>query len=113
MDIFIAIVVVLLLSVVLIFFRVRVYRYELTDFGLVVSLFGVLKLMTVPYKNMVGVRVIRSWDLSAAGWWPLLLKNRFSLDVVLINVDVGFFRSIVITPDSPQDFVEKLLKCRR
>jgi len=90
----------------------RAYKYELTDLGLVVSLFGVLKVATIPYGNVTRVRVIHSWEVSGAGWWPLLLKSRFSLDVVLINVEVGFFRSIVITPESPQDFVEELLEMR-
>lgn len=112
MNLLIASLVVLLLVGVLLSGRASVYKYKIDRNALVVSFFDLFDLYSIPYADMSDARVARFWDHSVSGWMPLLLKNRFAIDVVVISRGDGFFRKIVLTPRLPYNFVAELLLAR-
>lgn len=112
MNLFIASLVMLVLMWILVSGRASVYRYRMDQDALIVRFFNLFDLYSVPYMDMSDVRVARSWDYSSSGWMPLLLKNRFAIDVVVVCRVNGFFRKIVLTPEHPHDFVAALHAAR-
>ncbi|MFD0326647.1 hypothetical protein [Lysobacter gummosus] len=87
---------------------VRLYRYELGDRAFSVSLFGRYEIVSIRYEEMAEVTVAKWWELNSAGWWPLLLKDRFASEVVVIERRGGLQRCVVVTPERPQEFVARI-----
>ncbi|QWP78182.1 hypothetical protein J5226_07235 [Lysobacter sp. K5869] len=83
----------------------RLYRYELGERSFSVKLFGRYELVSIRFEEMLELKVAKWWDVTSAGWSPLLLKDHFALEVVVIKRKDGLYRQVVVTPDNPREFV--------
>lgn len=92
---------------------VRLYRYELGGRSFSVKLFGKYELISIGFEEIVEINVAKWWDVTSAGWSPLLLKDRFSLEVVVIKRRHGLYRHIVVTPEKPREFVALIVLRKR
>ncbi|MBN7135717.1 hypothetical protein A7A76_13375 [Lysobacter enzymogenes] len=84
---------------------VRLYRYELGEHSLSVKLFGKFELVSIRFEDVLEAKVARWWEVTSAGWSPLLLKDRYALEMVVIKRKDGLYRNVVVTPDNPREFV--------
>jgi hypothetical protein len=94
------------------FFGRLVVSYKITDSSIEVRLFGLVSESKTQLKDIVEVRKVTLGEMlplknpKSIGWFRL--GNRFWSDGVLIRRKRGFFRSFVISPDKPDEFVTEL-----
>lgn len=94
------------------FFGRWVVSYRITNSSIEVRLFGLICESKTQLKDVVEVRKVSFADLlpwnnfESVGWFRL--GNRLWTDGVLIRRSRGVFRSFVISPDEPDQFIREI-----
>jgi hypothetical protein len=87
-------------------------RYKITDSSIEVRLFGLIPQSKTRLKDIVEVRKVSFNELlpwknpKSIGWFRL--GNRLRADGVVIRRNRGIFRTFVISPNEPDEFVRAL-----
>lgn len=84
-----------------------IYDYRLTGDSLEILLFRVFPVYRVPFKEIESV-YMTSWNQAKLGFSTLRLGNRFARRFVVIRRKSGSLRVLVITPDRPEEFVNRV-----
>lgn len=82
------------------------YDYRLEDHGVVVKVLGCIRLTTFRFDKMDDIRVVRWFELGIGGA-VLRLGNRLGGTCVLLTMNKGLFRRIVITPRDAVSFAAR------
>lgn len=94
------------------FFGRLIVSYKITDSSVEVRLFGLIPESKTRLTDIVEVRKVSFSELlpwrnpKSVGWFRL--GNRLWADGVLIRRSRGIFRTFVISPDKPDEFVEEV-----
>ena len=84
------------------------YNYRLTEKSVQVVLFGSLPLFSIQYKNIKSAQNVALTETLWPNLFILRFGNRIFGGVVLIKKNNGLVRSILITPDDPEEFTNSI-----
>ena len=88
--------------------RLITYRFRDSDFQ--VAAFGLIPIKVITYKSVAEVREINFIDTFRLSAPPLALGNRLTNKCVLVRRSSGLFKNVIVTPDTPEQFVADLKK---
>ena len=89
-----------------------IVRYKITDSSIEVRLFGLIPQSKTQLNEILEVRKVAFGELlpwknpKSLGWFRL--GNRLWADGLLIQRSRGIFRTFVISPDKPDEFLKEL-----
>jgi hypothetical protein len=90
-----------------------IYGFRVKDRAVEVVLFKIVPIYRLSVDDIMLVEA-RSWlDFGITGFTALRMTNHFTLRGVLIQKRKGLFRHIVIAPDDPGAFVERVAESQR
>ena len=81
----------------------RCGKYRITDDSIEFVMFGHLRVWRCSFENISDIRLVSFARLLVTP--ALHLMNRPFAQYVLVRTRRGVFRSVVITPDRPQEFL--------
>lgn len=110
MSILIAVIGAALILLLVMFALKYIYDYEIRDQCIQISLFRLIPLSRIKYRDIDSISVISFLEIGLAGL-TLRLGNRFIKSAVLIQKKRGF-RRVIITPAWPEEFVSNVFKKR-
>jgi hypothetical protein len=97
-----------LLTFVILQFALRfIYSYDIKNGAIRIVLFSVIPVARIPISGVVQVACASPRSLWLNPWYALRLGNRLFGAAILIKRRRGLIRSIVITPDDPDRFIEQ------
>jgi hypothetical protein len=83
-----------------------IYGYKLTSDGIWIVLFNLVPVYKIPFKNVTNIHKCSFLEVGPHKITLLRLGNRLWGNFVLIKKS-GVVRSIVITPNNAEEFVER------
>ncbi|HVN64507.1 MAG TPA: hypothetical protein VMT58_07700 [Candidatus Binataceae bacterium] len=89
-----------------------VCQYRLNERGFEVLLFGGMPIVRIGLSEIIGVRVAPPAE-QYKPWVGFPSGNRLWGDCVVITKKRGFWRSVIVTPDDPTEFVNQLKELLR
>jgi len=89
-----------------------VYGYDIRDGRVRFLLFRSVPLFGIPISEIWEVRECSGRDLWKPGF-ALRFGNRLWGNCVMIQKKSGLFRSVIITPDNAQEFIERIQEAKR
>jgi len=103
-----ALLIVSFLVVLLLSRRMYLYAYTQDDGAISVKIFSVFTIFRIRYDNILDARACPWWEVWSTGFIPLVLKNRFATRFVAVRLKSGFFRFVILTPTSPDNFAKSV-----
>ena len=96
----------ILLATILFQYSARhVYNYEINESDIKIVLFGTLPIVRLPFSDIIEVREISFKEALTNNFFALRFGNRVWGSIVLIRKSTGLFKSIIITPDNYETFM--------
>ena len=105
----------IVLSIIVIYLRQIIGRYiivyKIKKDGISISYFGIFPIMKVKYNNIKNIYKT-SLNMNISNILSITIVNRISKEPVIIEKKKAFvlFRTIIISPDNPDQFIEKVLE---
>jgi hypothetical protein len=97
---------IILLALVIAYISRVLFRYELRNSAIHITLFSIIPIISIPYKNIVKVSKV-SPPVITASFRALFLSDRWLGPQVCIEKNNGWYRSIYISPKNIEDFITK------
>jgi hypothetical protein len=91
-----------------------VYNYRVNDSGIKIVVLGTLPIIRMPFSDIIEIRKISLKEaLLANEFSTLRFGNRILGDIVLIRKSKGLFKTIIITPDNSEMFINDVNQHRK
>ncbi len=90
-----------------------IYSYDVEGGTIRIILFSAIPVARIPISDVVQVTRASPRGLWLNPWYALRLGNRIFGHAVLIKRRDGWIKSIVITPDDPDQFIDEFNRARR
>jgi hypothetical protein len=113
-SLFVAALGALALAILVVQFGLRhIYSYDIKNGAIRVVLFYAIPVFRIPLSEVVQVTRSPPRGLWLNPWYALRLGNRIFGGVILVQKQRGSFKSIVITPDDPDLFIDQYNQAKR
>jgi hypothetical protein len=87
-----------------------IYSYDIKNGAIRVLLFAAIPVIRIPISEVVQVTRASTTRLWLNPWYAVRLGNRIIGQAVLVQRKQGLVKSIVITPDDPDRFIDQCNK---
>ena|SRR5208282_3433658 len=106
-NIIVALIFLILFATILFQYTARyIYNYRVCNSGIKIVIFGMFPVISINYLDILEIRRITFKEaLRLNQLSTLRLGNRMWGNIVLIKKSTGFFRTIIITPDNSETFM--------